>query len=142
MCKQRLYCKGPDVFHSIPVWLWAVVGVSVLVFVALVLLLLGLLQHYQSKKERAKVAQFFEDNEEFGKYAVAEPANHFYSLTNPTSTTFQGSDGPSSVVYLTTPDYKESSALANSRPPSWRNSSQSKLKDFTLSDRSLSNIRE
>ncbi|KAI9310302.1 hypothetical protein BX666DRAFT_1841760, partial [Dichotomocladium elegans] len=92
--------NGPDVFHKIPNWLWGVVGAAIIIFVLLTLLLLWFLHRYQSKKEHAKILKFFGDNEEFAKFAMLE-GDYF---TAPS----QRAD----VVFLATPDYNESSALA------------------------------
>ncbi|KAG0192843.1 hypothetical protein DFQ28_007453 [Apophysomyces sp. BC1034] len=137
-CSNGDVCiQGPDVFHTIPVWLWAVVGVSVFVFVFVILLGLWVLHRYQSKKEHAKIVKFFGDNEEFAKYAMADPIDRFYGLSNPTSTTVHGTESLNSVVYLTTPDYKESSALAATQPLGRRNISQSKLRAPSPSEHSV-----
>lgn len=95
-CSDDSICtNGPDVFHSIANWLWAILGSSVFVFVLLILGVLWLLHRYQSRLEHQKCAKFFGDNDEFSKK---------YQM-------YQQSD--TSVVYLTTPDYKQSAALSN-----------------------------
>jgi hypothetical protein len=94
--------NGPDTFHKIATWLWAVLGCSVFVFVMVVLGLLWILHRYQSRKEHEKSEKFFGDNDEFFKK---------YQMSDHT-------ENRQSVVYLTTPDYNESTALG--RPLSWR----------------------
>lgn len=111
--------NGPDVFHSIATWLWAVLGCSVLVFVIVILGVLWILHRYQSRKEHEKAAKFFGDNDEFfKKYQMMQ---HQDDATS-TSRLFDGSSNRTSVVYLTTPDYNESAALGTTRPLSWRHS--------------------
>ncbi|KAI8137433.1 hypothetical protein BJV82DRAFT_646881 [Fennellomyces sp. T-0311] len=110
--------NGPDVFHTIPNWLWGVLGAAVVIFVLLILLILWFLHRYQSKKEHAKMVKFFGDNEEFAKYAMLE--NDDMPLVEQQQST--GMDSRTSVVYLTTPDYYESSALSThgrKMPPSF-----------------------
>jgi hypothetical protein len=82
----------------------------------LILGVLWILHRYQSKKEHEKMAKFFGDNDEFFKK---------YQMMNSTSNLVVGEevDRNASVVYLTTPDYKESAALSTARPISWRHSS-------------------
>ncbi|KAI8098036.1 uncharacterized protein B0P05DRAFT_461075, partial [Gilbertella persicaria] len=97
-CSDEGKCiTGPDVFHTIANWLWIVLGCAVLVFVLTILGMLWLLHRYQSRKEHEKVLKFFGDNDEFFKK---------YN-----SSTAQLCSSRASVVYLTTPDYNESTAL-------------------------------
>ncbi|PHZ09546.1 uncharacterized protein RHIMIDRAFT_206573 [Rhizopus microsporus ATCC 52813] len=92
-CSDEGVCiTGPGVFHTIANWLWAVVGCSVCAFVIVTLGVLWLLHRYQRRIEQEKYVKFFGDNDKFLKK---------YQLSN------------SSVVYLTTPDYKESAVLSN-----------------------------
>lgn len=68
------------------------------------------------QKERAKIAKFFGDNEEFAKYAMLEQPD------NDDNEGSRSSDQPSvtrSMVYLTTPEYNESAARATPRPLSF-----------------------
>ncbi|KAL1931887.1 hypothetical protein VTP01DRAFT_8943 [Rhizomucor pusillus] len=138
-CSNSGSCiNGPDVFHTIPAWLWAVLGVAVFLFVLLILAMLWVLHRYQSKKEREKIRKFFGDNEEFAKYAMLEHddvnAAAFFDDPNtsqrlpPPPASPRRHDSRTSMVYLQTPDYQESAALGTSRPISWRNSSTSKLR--------------
>ncbi|KAI8638582.1 hypothetical protein BD408DRAFT_422789 [Parasitella parasitica] len=109
--------NGPDVFHKIANWLWAVLGCSVLVFVTVILGFLWILHRYQSKKEHEKAAKFFGDNDEFlKKYQMMQHQD------DTASTSRLVEDSRASVVYLTTPDYHESAALGTTRPLSWRHS--------------------
>lgn len=127
-CSPDGFCiNGPDVFHTVPAWLWGVLGVAVFLFVLLILIMLYFLQRYQSKKERAKLLKFFGDNEEFAKYAMLEnddelapppPQPHHVSEKQEMSK----SESRASMVYLGTPDYNESAALGTTRPISWRHS--------------------
>ncbi|CDS12469.1 hypothetical protein LRAMOSA04663 [Lichtheimia ramosa] len=130
--------NGPDVFHTIPNWLWGVVGAAIVIFILVVLVLLWFLHRYQSKKERAKIAKFFGDNEEFAKYAMLENDAMPLFGDDPNSNTGAATPSPNnsrtSMVYLTTPDYYESSALStHAGRKSFRNSSASKLRDSTAS---------
>jgi hypothetical protein len=126
-CSDAGYCTtAPDTFHRIASWIWAVLGCSVLVFVVFVLGMLWVLHRYQSRKEHEKSAKFFGDNDEFIKYA------QYYNVdSRESSQEYSRDDNRSSVVYLTTPDYNESAALATTRPLSWRNSNAalSKLRE-------------
>ena len=122
--------NGPDVFHTIPNWLWGVLGAAVVIFVLLILLVLWFLHRYQSRKEHAKMTKFFGDNEEFAKYAMLE--NDDMPLVDQQQSTAM--DSRTSVVYLTTPDYYESSALStHSRKGFMRGSTASPLRDSNLS---------
>jgi hypothetical protein len=115
-CNDDGICiNGPDVFHSITNWLWAVLGCSVFVFVLIILGILWILHRYQSRLEHEKYAKFFDANEEFYKKMQLQQDD--------TSSTVQlFDDNRTSVVYLTTPDYYESTALGTTRPLSWRHS--------------------
>lgn len=126
-CSNSGVCvNGPDVFHTIPAWLWAVVGVAVFLFVLLILGLLWVLHRYQSKKEREKIEKFFGDNEEFAKYAMLE---HDELQDGTIAPLRKRTDSRTSMVFLATPDYNESAALGTTRPLSWRhNSSTTKLR--------------
>ncbi|KAG2237477.1 hypothetical protein INT48_005510 [Thamnidium elegans] len=120
-CSDDGYCmNGPDVFHTIATWLWAVLGCSIFVFVLLILGVLWILHRYQSRKEHEKSAKFFGDNDEFYKRYQMQQAND--STSRLVSTGELLSDSRASVVYLTTPDYNESAALSTTRPLSWRQS--------------------
>ncbi|KAI7860108.1 hypothetical protein BDC45DRAFT_495702 [Circinella umbellata] len=122
--------NGPDVFHVIPTWLWGVLGAAVVIFVLIILVVLWFLHRYQSKKEHAKMAKFFGDNEEFAKYAMLE--NDDMPLVDQRSS--PAMDSRTSVVYLTTPDYHESSALStHNRKSVFRSSTASPLRDSNLS---------
>lgn len=111
-CSNNGVCiQGPDVFHVIKPWLWGVLGTSVFVFVILVLGLLWILHRYQSKKEHAKIAKFFEDNEEFAKYAMLDDDNDSYQDDDSRANM---NDSRTSVLFLTTPDYLKSQALSTS----------------------------
>lgn len=114
-CNDEGKCiNGPDTFHKIATWLWAVLGCSVFLFVLFILGLLWILHRYQSRKEHEKSRKFFGDNDEF--YKRYQSAISDEKIDN----------NRQSIVYLTTPDYNESTALG--RPLSWRhNSSQLKL---------------
>lgn len=116
-CSNTGVCiNGPDVFHTIPAWLWAVLGVAVFIFVIIVLVALWFLHRYQSRKEHEKMMKFFGDNEEFAKYAMLE-GDDMPLVTQ------HNADGRSSVVYLTTPDYEQSSNLTlHAGRKSYRNS--------------------
>lgn len=109
--------NGPDVFHSIAKWLWIVLGCSIFVFVLLILGVLWILHRYQSRKEHAKSAKFFGDNDEFFKRYQMQQQDSSYRLISDNV-----SDNRASVVYLTTPDYQESAALGTTRPLNWRHS--------------------
>jgi cbb3-type cytochrome oxidase subunit 3 len=113
-CNDDGVCiNGPDVFHKIANWLWAVLGCSVFVFVLIVLGILWILHRYQSRKEHEKAAKFFGDNEEFYKKMHQDDTSSTVRLFD---------DNRTSVVYLATPDYHESTALGTTRPLSWRHS--------------------
>ncbi|KAJ8659520.1 hypothetical protein O0I10_004885 [Lichtheimia ornata] len=125
-----LCVNGPDVFHTIPNWLWAVVGVAIVVFVLIILVLLWFLHRYQSRKEHAKITKFFGDNEEFAKYAMLE--NDDMPLVGGGQPA--GMDSRTSVVYLATPDYNHSAALStHAGRKSFRNSSTSRFLDSNVS---------
>ncbi|KAI8137670.1 hypothetical protein BJV82DRAFT_634200 [Fennellomyces sp. T-0311] len=112
--------NGPDVFHTIAPWLWAVLAIAVCLFILLILGILWVLHRYQSKKERAKIAKFFGDNEEFAKYAMLEEDDA------PTPR-----DQRTSMVFLTHPELNTSMALGTTRPLSFfrsNNSSSSRLR--------------
>ncbi|KAI9010007.1 hypothetical protein CLU79DRAFT_710764 [Phycomyces nitens] len=121
--------NGPDVFHTIQPWLWGVLGAAVTVFVLMILGALWVLHRYQSNLEHEKIAKFFGDNEEFGRYAMAERDDEDAS-------SYDGGYFPDrprmpmlaneSVVYLTTPDYLKSSSLSTH---SKRNASATRLRD-------------
>ncbi|ORY95237.1 hypothetical protein BCR43DRAFT_492665 [Syncephalastrum racemosum] len=121
--------NGPDVFHTVPGWLWGVLGVAVFLFVLLILIMLYFLQRYQSKKERAKLLKFFGDNEEFAKYAMLEndddctlpPPQQQHQISEKQQDVSK-TGSRTSMVYLGTPDYNESAALGTTRPISWRHS--------------------
>ncbi|KAI9031956.1 hypothetical protein CLU79DRAFT_730866 [Phycomyces nitens] len=139
-CNNDGVCvNGPEIFKKIAVWLWAIVGVAVFLFVILTLAALWVLHRYQARKEHAKILKFFGDNEEFARYAMADSDfTGMYSVqpdrTSPStselpSTSTRPNASKSSVVYLGTPDYNESQALGLSRPIQWRNSSTTKLRE-------------
>ena len=113
-CSSSNICiTGPDVFHEIKAWLWGVLGMSVIIFVVLILGMLWILHRYQSRKEHAKILKFFGDNEEFAKYAMMHD--------NDSQSVFTDSDSKvnvpltEQVVFLTTPDYMKSQALSTNR---------------------------
>ncbi|KAG2200457.1 hypothetical protein INT47_011437 [Mucor saturninus] len=113
--------NGPDVFHTIANWLWAVLGCSIFVFVILTLGVLWILHRYQSRKEHEKSAKFFGDNDEFyKKYQMQQGNDSTARLVS--SGADMADSSRTSVVYLTTPDYNESAALGTTRPLSWRHS--------------------
>ncbi|KAL7313329.1 hypothetical protein PS15m_007090 [Mucor circinelloides] len=114
--------NGPDVFHSIANWLWAVLGCSVLVFVFVILGFLWILHRYQSRKEHEKAAKFFGDNDEFFKKYQMMQQDDTTSTSQLVEQQQQQQQNRASVVYLTTPDYNESAALGTTRPLSWRHS--------------------
>ncbi|KAI7865180.1 hypothetical protein BDF14DRAFT_1875670 [Spinellus fusiger] len=129
-CSNGGLCvNGPEIFHTIQPWLWGVLAAAVAVFVCVILGALWVLHRYQSNKEHEKIAKFFGDNEQFGRYAMAErdddassyDGGHYSDrIRNP----ILASD---SVVYLTTPDYLKSSGLSTN---SWRNNaSATRLRD-------------
>lgn len=130
--------NGPDVFHTIARWLWAVLACSIFVFVLLILGVLWILHRYQSRMEHEKAAKFFGDNDEFYKrYQMRQNESSYGLVANNQSTDSVSSDKRASVVYLTTPDYQESAALGTTRPLSWRhsnvpNSSSMKLSSSVL----------
>ncbi|KAI7856133.1 hypothetical protein BDC45DRAFT_534014 [Circinella umbellata] len=133
--------NGPDVFHTIPTWLWAVLGVAVVLFILLVLGVLWILHRYQSKKEREKIIKFFGDNQEFAKYAMLEEDSSDGLVTasgehHDTSVNKEKSNmSRTSMVFLAHPDYNVSSALGTTRPLSFlpgSNSSVSRLRNSTL----------
>lgn len=127
-CSSDLTCvNGPDVFHTVPAWLWGVLGTAVVLFVLLILVILWFLHRYQSKKENAQRLKFFGDNEEFAKYAMLENDDDDPLLV---SQQRPGMDSRTSI-YLQTPDYDESHNLTRK---SWRNSS-SALRSTTASPR-------
>ncbi|ORY91246.1 hypothetical protein BCR43DRAFT_101602 [Syncephalastrum racemosum] len=127
-CSADLTCvNGPDVFHTVPAWLWGVLGTAVVLFVLLILTVLWFLHRYQSKKENAQRLKFFGDNEEFAKYAMLENDDDDPLLV---SQQRPGMDSRTSI-YLQTPDYDESHNLTRK---SWRNSS-SALRSTTASPR-------
>ncbi|OBZ85962.1 hypothetical protein A0J61_05991 [Choanephora cucurbitarum] len=98
-CSDEGKCiNGPDAFHTIAGWLWTLLGCAVLVFVLGILSILWLLHRYQSRKEHEKILKFFGDNDEFFKRYNNNSAAELCS-------------NRASVVYLTTPDYNESTAL-------------------------------
>lgn len=138
-CSTDYICiNGPEVFRTIPTWLWAVVGVAVFLFVLATLAVLWILHRFQAKRERALRAKFFGDNEEFAKYAMLENDAMPLFGDDPNSNTGAATPSPNnsrtSMVYLTTPDYYESSALStHAGRKSFRNSSASKLRDSTAS---------
>ncbi|KAI8997397.1 hypothetical protein BDB01DRAFT_840732 [Pilobolus umbonatus] len=110
-CAEQDICiNGPDVFRKIEDWLWNVLGVSILLFVLLVLAILWMLHRYQSKKEHEKILAFFENNDNFARYAMIENENTVYSERNSGS-----NSGRTSLVYLTTPDYNKSQSLSTTR---------------------------
>ncbi|GAA5800149.1 hypothetical protein HPULCUR_005574 [Helicostylum pulchrum] len=121
-CSDDGYCmNGPDVFHTIANWLWAVLGCSIFVFVLFILGVLWILHRYQSRKEHEKSAKFFGDNDEFYKRYQMQQGNDSTSRLVSTGELLSDSSR-ASVVYLTTPDYNESAALGTTRPLSWRQS--------------------
>ncbi|KAI9246922.1 hypothetical protein BDA99DRAFT_526499 [Phascolomyces articulosus] len=134
--------NGPDVFHTIPTWLWAVLGIAVLLFILFILGILWILHRYQSKKERAKIINFFGDNEEFAKYAMLEEdgGDEITAATTHVDHHEQGSNKENnnsqrtSMVFLAHPDYHVSSALGTTRPLSLlpgSNTSVSRLRNST-----------
>ena len=125
-CSDDGYCvNGPDVFHSIAKWLWAVLACSIFVFVLLILGVLWILHRYQSRMEHEKAAKFFGDNDEFYKRYQMQQSSE--GLVDD-----HVSDKRASVVYLITPDYQESTALGTTRPLSWRPSVPSSQSHATL----------
>ncbi|KAI9489897.1 hypothetical protein BDB00DRAFT_840550 [Zychaea mexicana] len=143
--------NGPDVFRTIATWLWAVLGLAVILFILLILGILWVLHRYQSKKERAKIIKFFGDNEEFAKYAMLEEDDgegsnhhhHHHSIHNnndsssnnvSATSTAKDSSNRTSMVFLAHPDYHVSSALGTTRPLSLlpgSNNSVSRLRNST-----------
>ncbi|CDH57899.1 hypothetical protein RO3G_11043 [Lichtheimia corymbifera JMRC:FSU:9682] len=116
-CSTDYVCiNGPEVFRTIPTWLWAVVGVAVFLFVLATLVVLWILHRFQAKRERALRAKFFGDNEEFAKYAMLEQPD---GDDNDGSRSSDPSSLTRSMVYLTTPEYNESAARATPRPLSF-----------------------
>ncbi|KAI9258538.1 hypothetical protein BY458DRAFT_440762 [Sporodiniella umbellata] len=108
-CSDDGMCtNGPDVFHRIANWLWGVLAGTVFLFVLITLGVLWLLHRYQSRLEHQKSAKFFGDNDEFSKK---------YQMYQ------QGFE--TSVVYLTTPDYKQSAALTQAGADSHTSSNPS-----------------
>lgn len=138
--------NGPDVFHTISTWLWAVLGIAVVLFILLVLGILWVLHRYQSKREREKIIKFFGDNEQFAKYAMLEEDGGD-ELTAAGTTQVSGGDhheasgnkegsnsSRPSMVFLAHPDYHVSSALGTTRPLSFlpgSNNSVSRLRNST-----------
>ncbi|KAG2184174.1 hypothetical protein INT44_009189 [Umbelopsis vinacea] len=59
------YCDiPPDSFKEVPMSTWVAIGISILVFMILVLIALWLLHRYQSRKEHEKVKRFFDMQEQ------------------------------------------------------------------------------
>ncbi|KAG2176395.1 hypothetical protein INT43_005629 [Umbelopsis isabellina] len=64
------FCGNPpDSFKEVPISTWAAIGVSVLVFMLLILLALWFLHRYQSKKEHAKIQRFFDMQDALRQYS-------------------------------------------------------------------------
>lgn len=59
----------PDSFKEVPLSTWVAIGISILVFMTVVLLALWLLHRYQSKKEHEKVRRFFDMQEQLRQHS-------------------------------------------------------------------------
>ncbi|KAI8981773.1 hypothetical protein BDF20DRAFT_818589 [Mycotypha africana] len=115
-CADDGICRNaPDLYHRIATWLWAVTGCFILVFILVILGMLWLLHRYQSRKEHEKFVRFFEHNEEFNRLMLTADYQDHKEKMHPThhSQPLEAVSKNSSVVYLATPDYHESAALAN-----------------------------
>ncbi|CAO3663012.1 unnamed protein product [Umbelopsis vinacea] len=59
----------PDSFKEVQLSTWVAIGISILVFMILVLLALWLLHRYQSKKEHEKIRRFFDMQEQLRQHS-------------------------------------------------------------------------
>ncbi|RUS25997.1 hypothetical protein BC938DRAFT_471369 [Jimgerdemannia flammicorona] len=57
--------QPPDSFRQVAMWVWVVIGVSIIIFMLLTLLGLWLLHRWQSAREHDKIRRFYETQEMF-----------------------------------------------------------------------------
>lgn len=64
------YCGNPaDSFKEVPLTTWVAIGISILIFMLIVLASLWLLHRYQSKKEHEKIKRFFDMQEQLRQHS-------------------------------------------------------------------------